>query len=113
MLYVTNAIANNGGYTGITENETAPRTYTWPDNNRPRVCILGGGFGGFYTALRLESLVWPDDKKPQVVLVDQSERFVFKPMLIQCQIDGSWKESDPTSGLDSSVIKEEGQCFKG
>ncbi|KAL3722257.1 hypothetical protein ACJRO7_034606 [Eucalyptus globulus] len=34
---------------------------------RPRVCILGGGFGVLYTALRLESLVWPDSKKPQVV----------------------------------------------
>lgn len=34
---------------------------------RPRVCILGGGFGGLYTALRLESLVWPDSKKPQVI----------------------------------------------
>lgn len=34
---------------------------------KPRVCILGGGFGGLYTALRLESLVWPDDKKPQVI----------------------------------------------
>jgi hypothetical protein len=33
---------------------------------RPRVCILGGGFGGLYTALRLESLEWPSDKKPQV-----------------------------------------------
>jgi len=30
------------------------------------VCILGGGFGGLYTALRLESLEWPDDNKPQV-----------------------------------------------
>jgi hypothetical protein len=30
------------------------------------VCILGGGFGGLYTALRLESLEWPSDKKPQV-----------------------------------------------
>lgn len=83
-LYVSRAIANNGGYTAeISENETPPRTYTWPDNKRPRVCILGGGFGGLYTALRLESLVWPDDKKPQVVLVDQSERFVFKPMLYE------------------------------
>lgn len=36
------------------------------DFQRPRVCILGGGFGGLYTALRLQSLVWPDDKKPQV-----------------------------------------------
>ncbi|GAB2229083.1 hypothetical protein Droror1_Dr00023218 [Drosera rotundifolia] len=57
--------------------------YAWPDRKRPRVCILGGGFGGLYTALRLESLVWPDDKKPQILLVDQSERFVFKPMLYE------------------------------
>ncbi|KAI7732686.1 hypothetical protein M8C21_013074 [Ambrosia artemisiifolia] len=34
---------------------------------RPRVCILGGGFGGLYTTLRLESLTWPEDKKPQVL----------------------------------------------
>ncbi|MQL83984.1 hypothetical protein Taro_016481, partial [Colocasia esculenta] len=33
--------------------------------HRERICILGGGFGGLYTALRLESLVWTDDKKPQ------------------------------------------------
>lgn len=85
---------------------------------RPRVCILGGGFGGLYTALRLESLVWPDDKKPQVmfllvrfnlfakylcseyifecsyidqvVLVDQSERFVFKPMLYELLSGGKF-----------------------
>ncbi|KAK3013381.1 hypothetical protein RJ639_010050 [Escallonia herrerae] len=50
---------------------------------KPRVCILGGGFGGLYTALRLESLVWPDERKPQVLLVDQSECFVFKPMLYE------------------------------
>ncbi|KAL3528254.1 hypothetical protein ACH5RR_012910 [Cinchona calisaya] len=65
------------------ENEAERRTYPWPDKKRPRVCILGGGFGGLYTALRLESLVWPDARKPQVVLVDQSERFVFKPMLYE------------------------------
>lgn len=33
---------------------------------KPRVCILGGGFGGLYTSLQLQSLEWPDDKKPQV-----------------------------------------------
>ncbi|XP_010907882.1 alternative NAD(P)H-ubiquinone oxidoreductase C1, chloroplastic/mitochondrial isoform X3 [Elaeis guineensis] len=65
------------------EGETELPSYTWPDNQRPRVCILGGGFGGLYTALRLESLVWPDDRKPQVLLVDQSDQFVFKPMLYE------------------------------
>ena len=49
----------------------------------PKVCILGGGFGGLYTAVRLENLLWPDGRKPQVTLIDQSERFVFKPLLYE------------------------------
>ncbi|KAI9164981.1 hypothetical protein LWI28_005539 [Acer negundo] len=75
--------SRNGGFVDLSESETPPRTYAWPDNKKPRVCILGGGFGGLYTALRLESLVWPDHKRPQVLLIDQSERFVFKPMLYE------------------------------
>ncbi|XP_022841806.1 alternative NAD(P)H-ubiquinone oxidoreductase C1, chloroplastic/mitochondrial isoform X2 [Olea europaea var. sylvestris] len=68
----------------VSAKESEPPCYAWPDNNkRPRVCILGGGFGGLYTALRLESLTWPDDKKPQVVIIDQSERFIFKPLLYE------------------------------
>lgn len=81
------ASGENGGNGGvleeISEAEKEPTNFAWPDNKKPRVCILGGGFGGLYTALRLESLEWPDDKKPQIVLVDQSERFVFKPMLYE------------------------------
>ncbi|XP_024983671.1 alternative NAD(P)H-ubiquinone oxidoreductase C1, chloroplastic/mitochondrial isoform X2 [Cynara cardunculus var. scolymus] len=75
----------NGGTAGSMEvsQEEAVKPYSWPDKKRPRVCVLGGGFGGLYTALRLNSLTWPDDKKPQVILVDQSERFVFKPMLYE------------------------------
>ncbi|RDX58615.1 Alternative NAD(P)H-ubiquinone oxidoreductase C1, chloroplastic/mitochondrial [Mucuna pruriens] len=81
------ASAENGGNGGVTEviseAEKARTNFVWPDYKKPRVCILGGGFGGLYTALRLESLEWPDDKKPQIVLVDQSDRFVFKPMLYE------------------------------
>ncbi|KAK9038498.1 hypothetical protein V6N11_023363 [Hibiscus sabdariffa] len=81
------AVGNAGGAPPLREtseaNKTPPPIYTWPNKKKPRVCILGGGFGGLYTALRLESLLWPEDKKPQVLLVDQSERFVFKPMLYE------------------------------
>ncbi|XP_074320980.1 alternative NAD(P)H-ubiquinone oxidoreductase C1, chloroplastic/mitochondrial [Silene latifolia] len=77
------AAAMNGGAAELSENEQDLKHYMWPDKKKPRVCILGGGFGGLYTALRLESLVWPDDKRPQVLLIDQSERFVFKPMLYE------------------------------
>ncbi|XP_054804519.1 alternative NAD(P)H-ubiquinone oxidoreductase C1, chloroplastic/mitochondrial [Prosopis cineraria] len=74
---------SNGDVVEISESEKKLRNYAWPNIRNPRVCILGGGFGGLYTALRLESLVWSDDKKPQVLLVDQSERFVFKPLLYE------------------------------
>ncbi|CAA6658180.1 unnamed protein product [Spirodela intermedia] len=64
-------------------DRTMGSLFTWPDKQKPRVCILGGGFGGLYTALRLESLLWADNKKPQVVLIDKSENFVFKPLLYE------------------------------
>ncbi|KAF5822674.1 putative NADH:ubiquinone reductase (non-electrogenic) [Helianthus annuus] len=75
-------VGNDAGSIEVSQEEDV-KPYSWPDKKRPRVCILGGGFGGLYTALRLESLTWPEDKKPQVILVDQSERFVFKPMLYE------------------------------
>lgn len=49
----------------------------------PRICVLGGGFGGLYTALRLEALPWPAGSAPRITLVDRGERFVFKPLLYE------------------------------
>jgi demethylphylloquinone reductase len=46
-----------------------------------RICILGGGFGGLYTALRLSQLPWTE--KPEITLVDQCDRFVFLPLLYE------------------------------
>ncbi|KAK1405050.1 alternative NAD(P)H-ubiquinone oxidoreductase C1, chloroplastic/mitochondrial [Heracleum sosnowskyi] len=96
-----NAMSKNGDNVEISQEEEAPRKFVWRDDKKPRVCILGGGFGGLYTALRLESLEWPDDKKPQVLLIDQSERFVFKPMLYELlsgEVD-SWEIAPRFSDL--------------
>ncbi|MBW4643085.1 MAG: NAD(P)/FAD-dependent oxidoreductase [Goleter apudmare HA4340-LM2] len=49
----------------------------------PRIVILGGGFGGLYTALRLSQLPWESTQKPEIVLVDQSDRFLFSPLLYE------------------------------
>ena len=51
----------------------------------PRVVVLGGGFGGLYTALKLDARKdgWKDDAPPRVTLVDRADRFVFKPMLYE------------------------------
>jgi len=48
-----------------------------------RICILGGGFGGLYTALRLSSLPWDPADPVEVVLVDQRDRFLFSPLLYE------------------------------
>lgn len=48
-----------------------------------RICILGGGFGGLYTALRLSQLPWEKPERPEIVLVDQSDRFLFSPLLYE------------------------------
>lgn len=51
-------------------------------NNRS-VCILGGGFGGLYTALRLAQFPWQSGEKPEIVLIDQRDRFTFLPLLYE------------------------------
>ncbi|KAK6152956.1 hypothetical protein DH2020_012595 [Rehmannia glutinosa] len=107
-----------GVVSAVSESESQRPSYVWPDNKkRPRVCILGGGFGGLYTALRLESLDWPDGKKPQVVLVDQSERFVFKPLLYELlsgEVD-EWeiapRFSDLLSNTDVQFFKDRVQSL--
>jgi demethylphylloquinone reductase len=48
-----------------------------------RICILGGGFGGLYTALRLSQLPWEKSQKPEIILVDQNDRFLFSPLLYE------------------------------
>ncbi len=47
----------------------------------PRICILGGGFGGLYSALALAKISilqqW------EIVLIDQGDRFEFSPLLYE------------------------------
>jgi NADH:ubiquinone reductase (non-electrogenic) len=70
------------------------------------VCILGGGFGGLYTAVKLEALMWPrsggasssssssssSSLKPRITLIDKSDRFVFKPLLYELLNGGATAE---------------------
>ena len=46
-----------------------------------RICILGGGFGGLYTALELAEKEWSE--RPQIVLVDRDPHFLFTPLLYE------------------------------
>lgn len=67
----------------------------------PRICILGGGFGGLYTALRLEKLAWAEGRKPEITLIDRQPNFVFTPLLYEL-ITGemqSWEIAPPFNEL--------------
>ena len=50
----------------------------------PHVCIVGGGFGGLYSALTLSSLAGNQPLK--ITLVDPTERFVFLPLLYELAV---------------------------
>ena len=47
------------------------------------IVILGGGFGGLYTALALSRLPWSKPERPQITLVDRRDRFLFSPLLYE------------------------------
>ena len=66
-----------------------------------RVVILGGGFGGLYTALALSRLPWDKTAKPEITLVDQRDRFVFAPLLYELVTDElqTWEIAPPYTEL--------------
>ena len=67
----------------------------------PRICILGGGFGGLYTALRLHQLIWEPGQKPEITLIDRQTNFLFTPLLYEL-ITGemqSWEIAPPFAEL--------------
>ena len=68
----------------------------------PRICVVGGGFGGLYTAIKLEQLMWPKGSKPRVTLVDQNTRFSFKPLLYDVLTDSATE--DEVAPTYSSVL---------
>jgi demethylphylloquinone reductase len=47
------------------------------------VCILGGGFGGLYTALYFSRFAWVRSQKCRITLVEPNERFLFSPLLYE------------------------------
>jgi demethylphylloquinone reductase len=67
----------------------------------PRICILGGGFGGLYTALRLHQLAWEHGNKPEITLIDRQTNFLFTPLLYEL-VTGelqSWEIAPPYTEL--------------
>ena len=69
--------------------------------DRPDVCILGGGFGGLYTALKLSQLDWGESPRARVTLIDRSDRFAFLPMLYELTVGTAscWEVAPTFSSL--------------
>ena len=47
-----------------------------------RVCIVGGGFGGLYTALKLSQRI----PSSEITLIDPKDKFVFLPLLYELAV---------------------------
>lgn len=70
-----------------------------------RICILGGGFGGLYTALRLNDFWRGTADQPEIVLVDQRDRFLFSPLLYELVTGelSTWEIAPPYAELLGST----------
>ncbi|WRL40010.1 NAD(P)/FAD-dependent oxidoreductase [Cyanobacterium aponinum UTEX 3222] len=57
-----------------------------------KIVILGGGFGGLYTAIKLAQFPW-QESNPEIVLIDKNDRFLFSPLLYELITDEmqSWE----------------------
>lgn len=79
---------------------------------RQRICIVGGGFGGLYTALRLNELPWENDEKPEITLIDKSDRFLFSPLLYELITEElqTWEIAPPFEELlaNTGIIFRQG-----
>src|SRR5512134_1795768 len=73
------------------------------DNKRKKIVILGGGFGGVYTAMQLEKLLGRRDDF-EITLVNKENYFVFQPMLAEV-VSGSVGLTDIVSPIRRMLRK--------
>ena len=81
-------------------------------SEKSRICIIGGGFGGLYTALRLSQFPWESEQKPEITLIDKSDRFLFSPLLYELVTEEmqSWEIAPPFAELltNTNIIFHQG-----
>lgn len=81
-------------------------------SEKSRICIVGGGFGGLYTALRLSEFPWKSEDKPEITLIDKSDRFLFSPLLYELITEEmqSWEIAPPFAEIlaNTGVIFRQG-----
>jgi len=70
-----------------------------------KIVILGGGFGGLYTALKLTQFTWDRESNPEIILIDKNDRFLFSPLLYELITEEmqSWEIAPAYSDLLSNT----------
>jgi NADH dehydrogenase len=59
-------------------------------SERERIGIIGGGFGGLYTALKVEKLLSAEKRDTTTItLIDPKKNFVFLPLLYELAIESA------------------------
>jgi demethylphylloquinone reductase len=53
------------------------------NNELSKICIVGGGFGGLYTALYLSKFNWVKAGKCEITLIEPKDNFLFTPLLYE------------------------------
>ncbi len=63
-----------------------------------RIIVLGGGFGGVYTAMNLEKLLNKKNPDYEIIIINRENYFVFQPMLSEV-VGGSLDVKDTINPL--------------
>lgn len=73
---------------------------------RKRIVILGGGFGGIYTAKHLEKALGRSDDF-EIVLVNRENYFVFQPMTLEPVMEqrARFKRAEVSEWLNSQILR--------
>jgi len=67
----------------------APKIAVSPREQLPgkKVCVVGGGFAGVYTALKLNHMSWKRVESPEITVIDPKDKFVLLPLLYEFATD--------------------------
>lgn len=76
-----------------------------------KICIVGGGFAGVYTALKLSNSL-TDKDKVEITLIDPKDKFVFLPLLYELAV-GSASVSEVAPQYDSLFKKSRVKFIRG